>query len=187
MFPNEKEQISSKYIQLNPFELNKQKSKIQSIIDETSLRMKKEAFKQKSLPFFTDELFWNIDNKTSQAEVTKRVCKEMESQNIVNSSFYPEIMQREAMGSTAFNKIAIIHPMSYTSIKTMVAVVLSKNGIDWDNKIVNMVFIISISKQYKDEFRDIYENLMDFLSNEETFNRVLESSTIDEFYKSLLS
>lgn len=187
MFPNEKEQISSKYIQLNPFELNKQKTKIQTVIDETSLRMKKEAFKQKSLPFFTDRLFWNIDDKCSQAEVTKNVCKEMKSLNIVNSSFYPEIMQREAMGSTAFNKIAIIHPMSYNSLKTMVAVVLSKNGIKWDGKVVNMVFIISISKQYKDEFRIIYENLMDFLSNEETFNRVLESKTIDDFYKSLLS
>lgn len=186
MFPNEKEQINNKYVQLNPFDLNKQKVKIQTVIDETSLRMKKEEFKQKTLPFFTDKLFWNIEYKASQEEVTKKAYEEMKSLNIVNSSFYQEIMQRETMGSTAFNKIAIVHPMSYNSMKTMVAVVLSKNGIKWDNKVVNIVFIISISKQYKDEFRDIYENLMDFLSNEETFNRVLESKTIDEFYKNLL-
>lgn len=105
---------------------------------------------------------------------------------IVNKTFYDEILQRESMGPTAFNNVAIIHPMNYDSFQTKVAVVLSKGGIKWDNKIVNMVFMISISKQYKDDFRNIYENLIDFLSNKNTFAQVLNAQSIDEFYKDLL-
>lgn len=49
-----------------------------------------------------------------------------------------------------------------------------------------MVFIISISEEYKDVFRNIYENLMEFLSDEKTFEKVLNAQNIDEFYKDLL-
>lgn len=90
------------------------------------------------------------------------------------------------MGPTAFNNVAIIHPMNYNSSQTKVAVALSKRGIKWDSKIVNMVFMISISKQNKDDFRNIYENLIDFLSNKKTFEKVLNAQNIDEFYKDLL-
>ena len=76
--------------------------------------------------------------------------------------------------------------MNYDSPQTKVAVLLSQQGIEWDNKIVNMVFIISISEEYKDVFRNIYENLMEFLSDEKTFEKVLNAQNIDEFYKNLL-
>ena len=186
MLQNEKSQTNQKYIQLSPFSLNKQKAKIQAAIDEASLQKKKNLFKKRSLPFFSNDLFWNIDTKTTKEKITKKIYLKMKSLGIVNTSFYSEILQRESMGSTAFNKIAIIHPMNYNSPQTKVAVLLSQQGIEWDDKLVNMVFIISISEEYKDVFRNMYENLMEFLSDEKTFAKVLNAQSIDEFYKDLL-
>lgn len=186
MLPNIKSNISPKCVFLSPFDLNKQKLKIQTAIDKATLNRKKEMFKSKALSFFSKDLFWNINKKIEKEELTKKMYHKMKLLGIVNKTFYDEIMQRESMGPTAFSNVAIIHPMNYNSSQTKVAVALSKRGIKWDNKIVNMVFMISISKQYKDDFRNIYENLIDFLSNKKTFEKVLNAQNIDEFYKNLL-
>lgn len=186
MLPDIKSNINPKCVFLSPFDLNKQKLKIQTAIDKATLNRKKEMFKSKALSFFSKDLFWNVSEKMAKEELIKKIYHKMKSLGIVNKTFYDEILQRESMGPTAFNNVAIIHPMNYDSFQTKVAVVLSKGGIKWDNKIVNMVFMISISKQYKDDFRNIYENLIDFLSNKNTFAQVLNAQSIDEFYKDLL-
>jgi mannitol/fructose-specific phosphotransferase system IIA component (Ntr-type) len=77
--------------------------------------------------------------------------------------------------------------MSFNSPKTKVAVILNEDGITWDGAEVNMVYIISISEKYKDEFRSIYENLMDFLSDDQKFKSILESQDLNSFYERLLS
>lgn len=187
MISNEKNQLNSRYIQLDPFQLNEQKGKIQAAIEQATLHRKKELFKENATNFFTNDLFWNLNQNTTKKKLTKDICNKMKSLGIIAPNFYQEILQREAMGSTAFKQIAIVHPMDYNAKQTKVAVALSQTGIKWDNKVVNIIFIISISKEYKDEFRNIYENLMAFLSDKQTFKKVLSAQTIEEFYMNLLS
>lgn len=187
MISNEKNQLNSRYIQLDPFQLNEQKGKIQAAIEQATLHRKKELFKENATNFFTNDLFWNLNQNTTKKKLTMDICNKMKSLGIIAPNFYQEILQREAMGSTAFKQIAIVHPMDYNAKQTKVAVALSQTGIKWDNKVVNIIFIISISKEYKDEFRNIYENLMAFLSDKQTFKKVLSAQTIEEFYMNLLS
>lgn len=184
---NNKPSFQNQFVKLDVLALDKQKINIQKSIDEAFLPKKKTLVKDEFYKFFSNKLFWNLSNGGRREEILNDVITTMQSQGVVNNDFYKQILERESMGSTAFNRIALPHPMNFSSPKTKVSVVLSEKGIEWGNSKVNMVFVISISPKYKDEFRKIYENLMDFISDNDKFNLLLKSSNLDEFYLQLLS
>ncbi|KRL85832.1 hypothetical protein FC50_GL001224 [Lacticaseibacillus pantheris DSM 15945 = JCM 12539 = NBRC 106106] len=187
-FTNDSTHYSPKYsIELDPFNLDNQKSEIQDKIDRAFMHKKKNDVRNQFFTFFEPKLFWHLSGHTTKDEVLKPAIDEMRKQQVVNDNFYDEILERESMGSTSFKNIAIPHPMSFNSPKTKVAVILNEDGITWDGAEVNMVYIISISEKYKDEFRSIYENLMDFLSDDQKFKSILESRDLNSFYERLLS
>ena len=96
MLPNIKSNINPKCVFLSPFDLNKQKLKIQTAIDKATLNRKKEMFKSKALSFFSKDLFWNVNKKIAKEEITKKIYHKMKLLGIVNKTFYDEIMQRES-------------------------------------------------------------------------------------------
>lgn len=185
--PSEATSLPSYAVTVDPFDLESQKSDVQAAIDHAYLWKKKRLVKDKFFSFFSPELFWKLDRKATKQEILEPTIAKMREAGVVSEHFLDEIMERESMGSTAFNRIAIPHPMSFSSPQTKVAVILDEAGIDWGGSTVNMVYIISISAQYKDEFRSIYENLMDFLSDDKRFDVVLKANSLEDFYQRMLS
>ncbi|GEQ50564.1 BglG family transcription antiterminator [Tetragenococcus koreensis] len=180
-------EIPARILQLEIFNLDKQKGQIQTTIDRVFKQKKKQQTREQFFTFFSTELFWINNDNISKDKILNIVSEQMRNLKAVNASFLDQIKERDTIGTTVFNNIAIVHPMDFSSPKTKIATVLSENGIKWNDSIAHIIFIISISKDHKDDFRDIYENLMEFLSEKNKLEFVIKSKDLNDFYNRLLS
>ncbi|AYW49652.1 PRD domain-containing protein [Tetragenococcus halophilus] len=181
------EEIPAQILQLDIFNLERQKGHIQTVIDRTFKQKKKQQTREQFFSFFSNELFWIINDNISKDEILNMTSRQMRTLNAVNEDFIEQIKERDEIGTTVFNNIAIVHPMDFSSPQTKITTILSENGIKWNDSTANIIFIISISEDHKDDFRNIYENLMEFLSEKNKLEFVIKAKNLEDFYNRLLS
>lgn len=181
------EEIPAQFLQLDVFNLERQKGHIQTVIDRTFKQKKKQQTREQFFSFFSNELFWITNDNISKNEILNMTSRQMRKLNAVNEDFIEQIKERDKIGTTVFNNIAIVHPMDFSSPQTKIATILSENGIKWNDSTANIIFIISISEDHKDDFRNIYENLMEFLSEKNKLEFVIKAKNLEDFYNRLLS
>lgn len=165
----------NKFIILNAIE-SIQKKKKNKVLRENFDRFFSEKF------FFIDQHFFN------EKETIEALGNKLNLCSYVHSDFIERVLQREAMSSTAFGRIAIPHSVSMNSLKTNICVVLDKDGIPWGNTMVNVVFLISINKFEKNIFRELYESLIScFDDNNKIIDNILCCNDFQSFKKYILA
>lgn len=99
----------------------------------------------------------------------------------VTSDFEKNVLIREKAASTAFVNIAIPHAMEMEALKTCIGVVISKQGITWDQQCIHLVLLVAINKVDKQIFHDLYEALVILFSNDQVMEQVSECTTFIDF------
>lgn len=104
----------------------------------------------------------------------------------VNHSFMDEIKDRERMSSTAFNNLAIPHSMKMNAIKTGMFVIINEKPTQWGNNQVNLILMLSINRNDRNLFNEVFENLTMILTEPDAIKKVIESETYEEFIQVLI-
>lgn len=102
-------------------------------------------------------------------------------------SYIDSVMEREGMASTAVGfGIAIPHGESDAVTEIFVACLNLENPIQWDNEMVNLVFMIGVplASRNKDHLR-ILAMLSRHLMKEEFRNELRSATTDQAFYDSI--
>lgn len=105
----------------------------------------------------------------------------MQRYGYVDENFIHEINDREAMSSTSFHNIAIPHSMKMRSNKTGMYIILSEKGMRWDNNIVNIILLLSINRDERKIFHEIFDSLTTILIDESNVRKVVQANTYEEF------
>lgn len=107
---------------------------------------------------------------------------------LVEDKYAPEdllvsVLEREKLGLTNLNNIlAIPHPMSLMSFKSVVLVAVIPNGIDWgDGHLVKFVFLFSITKQDYVNTEYIYDLLLELMDQIDKQEQILSNPCFDQF------
>lgn len=91
--------------------------------------------------FFSKDLFYVRDDFDDKYSLLDFLSNEMIKCGIANEHFTDSVIQREKLSSTSFGaKYAIPHAIELNSNKTMVSVLVSHKGIQWDQD--NIVYIV---------------------------------------------
>lgn len=98
---------------------------------------------------------------------------------------YRNFCSREALSSTAFDKIAIPHIIVDNIKHGGWQVIINKNGIDWDGQIVYLVLAMVISKRESADFRRTFSSLSIAFLNGELIRKLINSNNRNEFVKIL--
>lgn len=172
-----------------PKEISVPIRRINSLLDErdfalieTCLETTKRTFNLKNILqsdlFFTDLIASNAESAIN--ELIKR-CR-----NVVNlpSNFYDLVLERESFASTELNNlVAIPHPNQTVSETTFIAVGILKKPILWKKKQVQILFLISLMPNNKQNIREFYEGLVEFVSKEKNTLELIHNQT----YETMLS
>ncbi|MFV0362544.1 MAG: BglG family transcription antiterminator [Suipraeoptans sp.] len=173
---------------LSPFQLDKKRLEISDTISKVRLYLKKEILRNNFSDFFLEDLFYCDNEFKTQSDLLETVCHDMEVLGCVNSDFLSQVRTREAAATTAFGKIAIPHSIHMDSIRTCIAVIISKDGIQWENgNVVNLVLVTSINQMDRRYFADIYEALISIFDDDDTFNYICDISDFKVLNKLLTS
>ncbi len=104
--------------------------------------------------------------------------------NYTGEDFYNDVLNREALSSTAFHDIAVPHSLTAKSThKSFISIALFDEGILWsENKYVHVVAIIGINDHSRKIFSKFFDQLIDMLDNPVNIQKLLNANNFDEFF-----
>lgn len=124
--------------------------------------------------FVKDMVFKNKD------EVLKYIADKISTKsNFLNSKALKQLRDREKMGQTSFDNIAIPHIVDQVDGKSYSIIIIPKKPIDWDGRKIRLIYSLVIGKDMGD-MKLYYDKLGNFLSNK---NLISESLMADDKIK----
>ena len=109
------------------------------------------------------------------------LCQRLIENNYVGNNYEAAILEREAVAITCFGDIAIPHSMEPRAYKTCITVAISKKGIQWNNNIVHVVFLLAINKADIKLFKCIYESLISLFEEESNIQAIRNCKNFKDF------
>ena len=148
--------------------------------DETN-KIEKTIEKDPSMiSYFPEGLFFNNLDLQTQEEVINFLTKQVSKFYKVPADFKDLVWKREKRFSTAFdNRVALPHPYVPCTKETFASTVLLKEPILWGNKMVRMIFLLSISKEHDPNIQTFYGKLSKLLVNDALLDKLLKHPTND--------
>lgn len=160
---------------ISPIISNHDKSIITQKLNELSQKHSYSAI-PKIISLFDKDCFIIIDNKDkSKNYIIDELCALLYKTNYASTNFKKDVYKRESMSSTAYSNIAIPHTISATGMKTGIAVAVCKNYIKWDDNYINIVLLLSVANNEKEQFKLIFSDLINCFTSElwkENYNKI---------------
>lgn len=124
--------------------------------------------------FFVPECFYTDIHLKSKEEVIHFLCDAAGEHFDLPENFCDSVMKRENLGQTDFGNLAAIpHPFSIMTEKSFVLVGILKEPIHWGHNDVQIVFLISISKERDKDIETFYRLITNLLFDTEKLNQLI--------------
>ncbi|WP_342042721.1 BglG family transcription antiterminator [Bacillus sp. OTU2372] len=175
------------YVLINPFFTSVDQNKVAQKINDLKESKRKNSFKSNIEAITEQQLFEMIDFTGTKEEILTRMCTIMEQKEFVDSNFLANVIEREAMSSTAFGRIAIPHAIKMNAKKTGMFVLISDRGIKWGDLTVNVVLLFSVSKDDRRIFHEVVDSLATIFTVDGNVSLIMNAEDYKSFVDILVS
>ncbi|MFV0380908.1 MAG: BglG family transcription antiterminator [Breznakia sp.] len=173
---------------VSPILTNEDKLKIKSMIHFVVHKKKIQHSKTLFNMFLMENLFFVNEQLNTKDVVLDFLFEHLKEQDIVNNSFCSSVLVREALTPTCINnKYAVPHAMEFIAKRTNICVFINPNGIQWDDQTVKIVFLSAINKNNIINLRIIYDFIIDMVSDDTAFSKLIQAKDIHVFYDILFA
>lgn len=125
---------------------------------------------------FRPQIFLILENKLSREDIINSLSEKLIHNNIVSHDFASEVLYREELSSTSFSNVAIPHSMQLNAETTTIAVAIVKSKTKWGENTINVVLLLAISNENRNEFKRLFQTVLQVFTSEE-WNQVYRSIT----------
>ncbi|QWU13137.1 lichenan operon transcriptional antiterminator [Paenibacillus sophorae] len=140
------------------------------------------ANKDPIFEYLREELLFLQQNLETKEEVLEFLGDKLRGLGLINETFIDSVIEREAVSSTCFgNLVAIPHPIIPQTDSTFWAICTLQKPIDWDNKRVQFVCLLSIQKNSTAELQQMYAMLINLVDETDLVQKLLKCKTYQEF------
>lgn len=127
-----------------------------------------------------EELFFEID-ASSKEDLLRKQVDLISKYYVLPENYYESILEREKMTSTAYdNGVAVPHSLLQVDDVSFISVVRLKKAINWDNKKVQLVFLICTHDSQK-LTRLCFSKISKVISNSDTTYQLLNANSFKDF------
>lgn len=153
--------------------------RINFFIDEKDIRRIKKALLGESeaselLKYFKEEYFMGVIEAKDQQDVIFQMCQRACLYNDFDENLYDACIRREELGSTAYgHKIALPHPDSLISNKTIVVTAVLKKPIIWNEQKVQLIFLICVERGNQKDLRVLFECLSKLMMDDQCISNII--------------
>lgn len=171
-----------KTITISPFYTMDDRSAVDQAIHEC-IKEKETIYKDTLLStFFSDKLFFKTNQYKNKYDVIRFLGSKITECGLADEHFTESVLARESASSTAFfNTFAIPHAIETNAKRTMFCVLISEDGIQWDDSNVHIVLMIAVQSKDRKNFVQIYDGIIKILLNKDKANKLMRANTVDEF------
>ena len=134
------------------------------------------------IKLFNPKLFFSGIELNQREEVIKLLCSELVEQGYADELFTTNVLEREALFSTAIgNLVAIPHALPGESGESQIVVGILKKPILWGKDKVQLVFLLNIQNTSEEEFAQIYEYFYDIIDSFSLIKNLIKTDRYDQF------
>lgn len=127
-----------------------------------------------------EKLFFTDIDAQNKEEALQILIQKVSDHVSIPDNFYQLVLEREEFASTELNNlVAIPHPNCAVTNSTFIATGILKKPIIWNSKSVQIIFLIAIMPNSKQDLRDFYEGVVDFVTKEKNTTELLHKQTYD--------
>ena len=166
---------------VSPLNINSQFNIIQDAILKDAENYYNRKLRANFSNLFEESLFFTDCDELNDSQVIHMLCQRLIENNYVGNNYEAAILEREAVAITCFGDIAIPHSMEPRAYKTCITVAISKKGIQWNNNIVHVVFLLAINKADIKLFKCIYESLISLFEEESNIQAIRNCKNFKDF------
>ena len=170
------------YVTVTPFFTQNDMINCFNMIEKLKIRKKKGMILSNISLFFKENCFFLNQGFHSREETISYVCGKMHEYGYVDEDYLKGVNERETISSTAFGDVAIPHPLNNDAKSSLIAVVIEKNGIQWGEAKVHIVFMLSVKREDQHYFREIFDFVNLLMENEKAMKRIMQIRNYHEFY-----
>ncbi|TKH34597.1 PTS fructose transporter subunit IIA [Paenibacillus polymyxa] len=134
--------------------------------------------------YIREELVFLRQNFTTKEEVISFLGQKIYAEGLIRSAegFIGLVLEREQAAPTAYgNLVAVPHPIIPQSNQTVWAVCTLQQPIEWGDKPVQFICLLSIEKNGKEPPSKMYNHLMELVDNSDIVQQMLKCETYEEF------
>ena len=158
-------------------------AEIANAIDK-ALKYKKVMRIESKLKTMFNESCFSIDNNfNNEKEAIHKMASDLFKLGYVNDDFENKLYERESISSSAFGTIAMPHPLEMCSKKSVISVSIHQKPLQWQDNLVNIIFMLAINDEDRIIFKDIFDFITDTISDETKLFSLIRVKTFDEFIK----
>lgn len=154
-------------------------------IDFIRLQKKRNLFKELLSDLLKPELFLHKSSMPSKRAVIHELCDNLYRLGYTRASFEEQVMERDAMSSTAFGLFAIPHAMKMDEYKTAVSVMILDEPVHWDADDVQLVMLLRFNRNERYIFNEVFEPITMLLTNPASVRRLLHAGSGMEFIEAI--
>lgn len=174
-------------ITIHPFLMNKDRVSLKNKISEVRKEKKKKEFENYFRELIIPDFFEKKNSLKNQNDCIDYMVKKMVKHGYVGTDFKKDILDREAMSSTAFGSFAIPHAMKMHAHKTGINIIVSDEEINWNGKGVYLVIMMCFNTNERYIFNEIYDPITMILSESENLKQITASTTYEEFIVNMVN
>lgn len=168
-------------VQISPFFNSSDLVKIEVALERIN-RQRRKKKNATLLSLFDSQAFRIIDNeKDDQKQILKQLSSELVSLHAVSEDFVSHVLYRESMSSTSYSNIAVPHSLQLDSSSSKIAVCLIKEKMKWGENKVNIVLLLAINKENKQNFKTLFQNLLTIFTSRQWSEQIHSIYCYEDF------
>lgn len=162
---------------------------VNAVIGEKDLqKIEKFLVKQQIKPavssFFLEDFMFLQQTFSGRDDVLQFLSKNLMDKGIVGPDFLKAVHEREEVASTAFgNLVAIPHPISPQSSRTLVSTCTLTKPVLWADTPVQIVFLLCVKKNSREDLQEMYDLLGNIIEDKEMVQKILKAKTYRDFIR----
>lgn len=131
---------------------------------------------------FHEKLFFRDNTVLTRDDAIRFLGQKLIEFGVVEPDFIESVFQRENASSTCFfEKFAIPHSDKMNAHKTMIAVLINENGIQWQEHSIKLCLLFAISSKDRKMFSKVYSGAVHALCDDVKLGRLIRSQSLPEF------
>lgn len=178
--------IDVQWIEISLFFTANDQTLIQQRIAALQRFNKQKEFSEHLEQLCSPSLFFISQNKNeTMLHVLNKMSDQLIKFGYVEQNFLENVLKREELSSTAYASFAIPHSINMDAKKTVLAIYINKNGINWEGKVVQLVILPCFNSADRKNFNEIFEGLTDTLIDASHVTAMVNVKNLKEFIEEL--
>lgn len=124
----------------------------------------------------------------SSEEVIRFLGNVLLKDGIVEGDYIDSVLERERYSPTSFgNLVAIPHPLEPKTNSTFWSIVTLQKPIQWEDKLVQIVFLLNVNRYKKDDLKPMFHSLVQLVDDRNLVQQLLQCRTYNQFKNKIVN